>query len=206
MRSAPTELVAELVKEANRLCFLVELELASTLRYTDLDLDLVWNGNTYSSRGLSFTAAEYSISPQVDKITFEIDNVDLAFSSVILNQEVRNKKCNIRLCALNWPAQIIGVALIFSGVIDRCSFDHQRARFEVLNPFVFWRRKVPRRIHQPTCPWAFKSTECGYTGEESWCDKSFDRCSALANTDNFGGFRFLPSLINKKIWWGRVGS
>jgi hypothetical protein len=47
-------------------------------------------------------------------------------------------------------------------------------------------------------------TECAYLGDETWCDQSYARCVTLGNSDNFGGFRFLPSLMEKDIWWGKV--
>jgi len=34
------------------------------------------------------------------------------------------------------------------------------------------------------------------------CDRSYASCTAYANTDNFGGFRFLPYLENKEVLWG----
>lgn len=364
MRTVPLALQSELIKEANALCHLIELYLSSTYRFTDFDFALTYDANTYTSRGLSVSAAEYSVSPQVDKLTLQVDNVDKTFSAIILAQEVRGKKCVVRLAALkgrdvvinggfefgdtegwtlyvdtgagaaatvaanafeiwegryrglvtitnggvaeddiqlhqpvgsivnthqykvsfaakavanrtikvkvlknvspytnyglnqsvsltpSWkhfdytwtanqsaadarlgfylgndtnnvsldvieavpvtdrppPATVLAVSVIFSGVIDRCTLDQQRVRFDVFNPFIFWQRKVPRRLHSPTCPWPFKdATFCKYSGVEAWCDKSFDRCEALGVSDNFGGFRFLPALVNRKIWWGRSG-
>ncbi len=41
---------------------------------------------------------------------------------------------------------------------------------------------------------------------ETWCDQTFDRCKELGNQRNFGGFRFIPAIAEKQIWWGRVPS
>lgn len=43
---------------------------------------------------------------------------------------------------------------------------------------------------------------CRYMGPATACDKSWDKCKELKNTLNFGGFRWLPSVVGKKIWWG----
>lgn len=205
MRSLPAQLNTELLKEASFLAHLVEFYFSSTIYHTDLDIDVLWNSHTYQSRGLSFSAAEFSLSPQIDKISVELDNVNGEFSSFALGEEVRGKKCVIRLAALSAPATVLAASAKFAGVIDSCSIDHQRAKFEVYNPWLFWKRKTPRRNHQASCPWSFKSAGlCQYNGSETWCDQSFDRCMAVNNQDNFGGFRFLPSLVNKQIWWGRV--
>jgi hypothetical protein len=203
MRSVPSELNDELLKEANFLCHLLTLHVSSTLRYTDLDIDLYYAGQTYQSRGLKFDDAEYSLTAQVDKMSFEIDNVSLEFSSLVLNEEVRGKNVDCQLCALSYPAKVIAVGTVFSGILDSVSINPKRARFEVYSPLALWRKKTPRRIHQLTCPKPFKGMECGYSGGETWCDQSFERCDALVNTDNFGGYRFLAELQNKPIWWGR---
>jgi hypothetical protein len=50
----------------------------------------------------------------------------------------------------------------------------------------------------------YEVTECAYIGGSLWCDQSYERCVSLDNDENFGGFRFLPSLMEKDIWWGRV--
>lgn len=88
--------------------------------------------------------------------------------------------------------------------------DDNIAKITVKNELVLWSKKV-LRTHTPTCPWVFWSggvavsghPECRYSGAETWCDQTYDRCLQLSNTDNFGGFRFIPSLIDKEIWWGR---
>jgi len=46
---------------------------------------------------------------------------------------------------------------------------------------------------------------CPYVSSETWCDKSYDRCNTLGQTNNFGGFRWLPAIQEKDIWWGGYG-
>lgn len=43
---------------------------------------------------------------------------------------------------------------------------------------------------------------CRYSGAETWCDGSPDRCLALANRVNFGGFPYLTALQDAKFYWG----
>jgi lambda family phage minor tail protein L len=38
------------------------------------------------------------------------------------------------------------------------------------------------------CNWEFKSKECGYTGGETNCNRTWTRCDELNNTERFGGF------------------
>ena len=209
MRSIPTELNTELLKEANYIAHLIELYFSTTIYYTDLDQDIFYGGNQYISRGLNFDNLNYSLTTQIDRISFEVDNVDLSFSSFVLNQELRGKICTIRLAALEVDAKkinVIGATQLFSGIIDGCTVDEQKASFDVYSPLILWRKKTPRRIHQGTCPWLFKGEDglCGYSGDETWCDQTFGRCNHLNNKANFGGFRWLPGLQNKQIWWGKI--
>lgn len=48
----------------------------------------------------------------------------------------------------------------------------------------------------------YEVTECAYIGSELWCDQSYERCLALGNTLNYGGFRFAPAMQEKQVWWG----
>ena len=75
-------------------------------------------------------------------------------------------------------------------------------RISVKNEAMLWAKKT-LRIHSSSCPWVFKGTECGYSGTATWCDRNYARCGELLNTDNYGGFRFLPSIMEKEIWWGK---
>ena len=81
------------------------------------------------------------------------------------------------------------------------SSDNQ-VRISIKNEAMLWAKKT-LRIHSSSCPWVFKGTECGYSGTATWCDRNYARCGELLNTDNYGGFRFLPSIMEREIWWGR---
>ncbi|MBW2024368.1 MAG: hypothetical protein JRH08_00725 [Deltaproteobacteria bacterium] len=96
-----------------------------------------------------------------------------------------------------------GAITLFNGQIDRWSLDEAQLVMTIADMNVQWARK-PLSRHPASCRWrVFKGPECGYTGSETWCDRSYARCSALGNTANFGGFRWLPSIMDKEIWWGR---
>lgn len=205
MRTLPSDLAAEISKESWFLAHLVEITLDSyTYRYCDIDMDIWHEGNQYLARGIEFDAANLSLLPKVDSITFEIDNVALEISSMVMNNEVRGKRCVIYRAAVDRQSlQPIGTATLFVGFLDEVEIDHQRGRFTVFNQFIKWKTPTPRRIHSATCPWTFKGAECGYSGSETWCDHSWDRCSTLGNTPSFGGFRWLPALQDKEISWGK---
>jgi len=202
MKDIPVALSNELTKNACFLCFLITFSFDTTLYYTNLDHDVYYDGITYNSRGMEFSDIQQSITPTIDSITFDIDNVELEFSSLSLNQELRGKRCEIKIAALDKPLTVLATSIMFVGVVNSIEINEQRCTFSIYDPFLYWRIKVPRRVHQSTCPWVFKGDICQYAGVATNCDRSYDRCLELGNTINFGGFRWIDDLQDRELWWG----
>lgn len=52
-----------------------------------------------------------------------------------------------------------------------------------------WAIRFPRnRLLKDFCRWRFKSTECGYSGAETTCDKTLTQCRLRSNSIRYGGF------------------
>jgi hypothetical protein len=91
---------------------------------------------------------------------------------------------------------------LFQGTIDGWDLDEEKVSLTVASELVQWSQRTLAK-HSSSCRWKkFKGTECTYAGAEAWCDRTYTRCAALSNQANFGGFRWLPSIIDKEIWWG----
>jgi hypothetical protein len=100
----------------------------------------------------------------------------------------------------------LAVFPIFIGSIDGWNVDESDLQMYVANDMSNWNQR-PLNKHGASCRWKkFKgnnsASPCHYSGYESWCDRSYSRCMALGNSANFGGFRWLPSLETKEIFWG----
>lgn len=205
MRSVPTALNDELLKEVAYMTHLVEFYFSTPAYYTELDIDIYYDDKHYVSRGMEVGDTKYSLTPEIDTTETTMDNVSKEFSNIVLSEEVRGKIYKLLIAALSYPAKVIATTQIFSGIIDTYKADPKKVVFTIDAPFVLWKRKIPRRKHQATCPWAFKipGSGCRYAGPATWCDQTYARCAALGNTINFGGDRWLPSLVNKEIWWGK---
>jgi phage-related protein len=63
-----------------------------------------------------------------------------------------------------------------------------------------WNRRAPlNRILRNQCRWIFKSSECGYAGATTTCNKTLSACRAMSggsNSRRFGGF---PGVGNKGV-------
>jgi phage-related protein len=101
--------------------------------------------------------------------------------------------------------KIQAVENMFSGMISHWRMTNNVLYLETVNHLVWWNKRTLRQT-TGDCRWDFKGTECGYGGGTTSCDRTYANCLTLSNSDNFGGFRFLPSVQELDIWWGRAFS
>lgn len=158
----------------------------------------------------AFTALKYSKAKIVDKAEISmsmINNPDMLLA--FAGGTPQGSRVLIREIVLDDNYEVVGEtsAELFEGKIDAWTMDEVNLRFTAVSEMSQWTQKGLRK-HSPSCTWKkFKGqtedSPCFYSGEETWCDRSYKRCGDLSNTANFGGFKFLASIINKEIWWGR---
>lgn len=94
--------------------------------------------------------------------------------------------------------------VFFDGFVTSWRLTEQSAQLDLADESMLWRKKT-LRLPTPSCPWSFTGDECGYSGSETWCDQSVERCKALSNYDNFGGRRYIAAIEDVKLWWGTKG-
>ena len=176
------------------------------LRFTDCDIPLAYDGDLYVPRDFSIKNISYSLSKFVDQMTLEIDNLDEELTSTFVAGTPQGSTVIVSVIVLDSDLSIISSAAttLFEGEIGPWGLDEEKISITVTNQFSRWNQKTLTR-HSASCRWkAFKGTECTYSGAETWCDRTYSRCVALGNQANFGGFRWLPSIVDKDIWWGSV--
>jgi len=203
MKTFGSGITTELAKEIKKVFFLIELQASTTHRFTDCDIPLYSDGNKYQVFDFSIGAVNVSADMAVDSISLDFANPSLTFSSILLSEDLLNKTLILSFVCLDDDNQVILTPQeMFRGTVSNWTLDELKATLTVVNEFALWNKKALRQA-QSSCPWPFKGDECSYSGVESWCDQSYDRCNELSNTDNFGGHRFLPDIQEKEIWWGR---
>lgn len=213
MRVIDTDIIAQLAAEELRPFFLLEMTIDGTPhRYTDCDIPLALDGDLYSPRGFEAGSITYSKGQIVDRASFLMDDVDQTLKAVFVGGTPRGSAVIYRLVVLDANYNLIGgtdsadqeSVILFEGEIDQWAIDEQNLSFSVTSDAHRWAQK-PLSTQSGSCRWkVFKGDECTYAGVETWCDRTYSRCSALGNTANFGGFRWLPSLEGQEVWWGRV--
>jgi hypothetical protein len=203
VRTLPPDLGDELLKDAIHLRHLITLYLSPNHYWTDCDQGIIYAGVWYSPRDLKFDPPILELTGEAASLRMTIPNINKAFSNYVLNYEIRGKECRIDRVALDISLKVVGgPALLFSGYLDKMDIDRKIASIEVYNQFIKWKTPTPRRMQLPTCGWVFKGSECGYSGSETTCDKTVERCVSYGNYVNFGGFRFVSTMAQKEIWWG----
>ena len=185
----------------------------NTYKFTTLDVPITLTNNptgTFQPRGFDFESINYTLSNVMDDCTLRIDNLDSVLTSIFVGGTVEEKEASVYLGLINTAAdatsEVLATVLLFTGEVDSFELDETELRLVIGSIFTRWSNKAFNK-HSSSCRWkVFKGIECKYSGDQTWCDRSYTRCVALANTANFGGFRFLPSIENKKIWWGPTPS
>jgi len=229
MRNCDPDFSAELEKEMLSSFHLIEFTLRNdTYRFTDGDVPVYYAGVRYDPRDFEFDNLAISSSLSVDRTTLTIDNADLVLSAMLLGEDCRNRPVTLyqglRLSAEGMQMlfeagvafeagvdfeQVRGTTgyvaeIIFRGVVEGWRIGEKTALIDVCNEMIIWSKKTLRK-QGSSCPWTFKGEEeCRYAGSETWCDQTYERCAALLNTDNFGAERFLPAVIEKKLYWGKA--
>ena len=213
MRTISTNILAQLEAEELRPFYLLSMDCDGTVYYyTDCDIPITLT-NTYTPKGFKFQPIKYSINDIVDQATIEIDNVDEVMTSLFVGSTPQGGDVVLSLIVLNASYGIIDSSSItlFEGEIDAWSLNEGRLSVTVTSIFHQWSQHTLSK-HSPSCRWkVFNSSTLGTSGIECqstagalWCDRTFERCAVLNNSSHFGGFRFLPDIVDKDIFWGRV--
>lgn len=203
MRTIPAGLTAELAKAQWTEFTAVKLTIGgSDYCYTDADIPIVIDGTRYEPRDFQFSPLSYSKANIVTRATVEMENLDEIFTSLFVGSTVQGSDVVVKKVVLPDDMTPVGVT-IFEGTIDDWQLDEERATITVASVLQRWSQRTMSN-YSPSCRWkVFRGTECRYSGGATTCDRSYQRCVDLGNEANFGGFRWLPSIQDKEIWWGQ---
>ena len=157
-----------------------------------------WDSN------ITFDSVEYEHAPithdeigensqwQIDAVKVKTSNVSREIQAYLENYDFRGKEMRVRLV---WYDKLddADCKLDFTYYIDSYNADQQYVEFTLLPKVDVLDAVLPRRMYSRNyCGWVFKSSECGYSGEETTCNRTKQRCKELNNYSRFGAFPGIP--------------
>lgn len=177
-------------------------------KYTTLDVPIYITASgttasgTYQPKGFKFESINSTVSNVMDDCTLRIDDLDDVLKAAFVGGVIRGQTASVHVGLIDSNEDVIGTVLLFTGEVDSFTIDELELRLVIGSIFTKWAHQAYNK-HSSSCRWkVFKGVECAYAGAETWCDRSNTRCIVLNNEANFGGFKWLPSIENKKFQWG----
>lgn len=185
-----------------------------------LTQNLVWQGNTYTAWPSEATGFDYSSNGQLPRPKLSLANTMGAITALILEHDdivgakITRKRTLLKyLDAINFPGGVNADEDDTAEFPDEIFFVDRKETenklvvvFELTSSFDVTGVKLPRRqIIQNICPFRYRGSECGYTGEdyfkvddtatansaEDVCGKRLTSCKLRFGANNelpFGGF------------------
>ena len=173
---------------------------ADTFLFTTWDEVLVFDGSLYTPRGMAVQSINYSSANIVNNVTMEIDDVDRALLSVLGDVDAGVFPVKITYCVISLvDRSILGNVVVFTGNVGHWEYVPGKVKITAASIFEQWGRVTTSKF-SGSCRWrVFRGEECKYSGPGIRCDRTYDQCVSYSNEINFGGFRWLPSMVNKRL-------
>ena len=198
MRTLPAAMKTAFESEFYSQCHLINLDVSdSHLRFTDWTVPVLNAATLYHPRGMRIEPMSFSTGSIIEKVRINIDDVDRALYESLGEQYGGDFSIDILFAILDKDSKITATLTLFNGLIDQWEYRPGTMTLTgVSKLFIKWARPTTNR-YAASCRWKeFKGTECGYSGTATTCDRSYGQCYIK---ENYGGFRWIPSLIHKKI-------
>jgi len=171
-----------------------------------LGASVVWQGYTYTPFPIQAEGFEWSSKGTLPRPKLRVAALDGVVGGLVRDLEdligatVTLKRCFAKhLDAANFSPAVNAYADPTAcwpdepWVVERKSLETSDViEFELVTPLDVQNAKIPqRRVTANVCHWAFKGTECGYSGATATCGKRLADCQTIwgATADlPFGGF------------------
>lgn len=196
-RGLNTDFINEKNKAQNRPIFLYSIYdydgIGSILNLASYDTDVVFDGVTYTKFPMRHDRIGENTNGAIDNVKVKISNVSRSIQYYLELYDWRNKKVRITTVFADYLTDPdIKREDVF--YISSYSANESVAEFTLTSKFNVLGVMIPKRIYSRNyCGLRFKSTECGYAGAGTECNKTKARCKELLNYERFGGFPSIPA-------------
>lgn len=163
---------------------------------------LVYNGKEFIGAPLSHGEITKDDNSSVSKLNISLSNVGLSISALVGNRGdvITNSPALFTLVFLDVNTnQLLSAPkqILYAGNCNNLTLDYENASMDIETPLGGYEKQCPVMKYRASCQVRrFKDCRCGYTGEETKCDRTFDRCKELGNQANFRGF---PTMYEELV-------
>ena len=188
--------ISEKNKAANQPIYLytiTDYDGTNDLRLAEYDADVTFDSLTYTKFPITHDFIGENSTGENEQVRVKVANVSRLIQAYLETYDLRGKKVTIKLVWANQLA-VATACISHTFYIDSYTADERDVTFTLSSRFNVLDFKLPgRKFSRFYCTWKFKSVQCGYSGAESSCNKTFQKCRDLSNQLRFGGFPSIPS-------------
>ena len=138
----------------------------------------------------------------VSKLNIALSNVALAISGIVgaRGDVITNAPAILTLVFLDVNTNTLipnSSQILYAGKCNNLTLDYENASMDIETPLGGYEKQCPVMKYRASCQVRrFKDCRCGYTGKETSCDRTFNRCKELGNQANFRGF---PTMYEELV-------
>ena len=156
--------------------------------------DITWNGYTWQAFPLDFEEITEDGKGKLPTFAIKVSNVSRALMPYIeASQGGIGAQVILRVVHSDHLDETEPVLEEVFEVIS-CQADPLWVRFTLGAENPLLQRCPKQRYLKDHCRYKeFKGPECGYSGPETECNRTFERCKELGNASRFGGFPGIPT-------------
>jgi hypothetical protein len=186
---------------------------ATTYRYTDAPISIVWGGFTWTNVWFSGSELVTDGDGEVTA-TLTFEDVSRTIRTLALANNLNTFAVRLSEVWADANNTTFGQDVLLWGKCDgvRCDgsdTEDPRAAITVRGLFADSAVGIgPLQDFIKNCRYQqFKGPQCKYAGAQVFCDRQYSTClNVMANTINFGGFRFALGADARIQWGTNVGS
>jgi phage-related protein len=150
---------------------------------------------TFEPWPLGRDAIQISLTERVDTLQLQLSNIQWSrFLGYLRLQDHHGQKVKIWSGFLDIANEEANLAEMFEGEISQVNFVEQTLTISLKGNISYLDRSGLGRAYFIYCPFKFKGRQCGYTGPDTFCNKSRDDCDLKGNIQHFGGFDALLKI------------
>lgn len=167
----------------------------NNLYFCAYDTNVTFDGQEYTKFPIMHESIGENTRGQIDSVKLMIANVSRLIQAYLENYDLRGKKVSILTV---WADHLDDSDAYTEDIfyIDSYTADQDNVVFTITSKFDVLGVELPaRKYSRNYCGWKFKGADgyCGYSGAETECNKTLQRCRELANNSRYGGFASVPS-------------